>query len=56
MVSAMDTRTQRAILERRIALLRGHIEDVGASEGFQRELDKAEAQLRELPERKDDQP
>jgi hypothetical protein len=44
----MDTNVKRAILERRVELLRGHLETVGGEQpGFKRELEKAEQQLRE---------
>jgi hypothetical protein len=42
----MDNRTKRAILELRIAGLRGHIATVGETPGFARELAKAEAELK----------
>jgi hypothetical protein len=45
----MDTRIRRAILELRLAGLRGHILTVGETPGFARELQKAEAQLQEIP-------
>src|SRR5262249_45744109 len=47
----MDHRIKRAILEWRLAGLRGHIETVGTSPGFERELAKAEAELREAEQR-----
>ena len=45
---AMDVRLKKLMLEFRRELLRGHIENVGTSPGFERELAKAETELREL--------
>jgi hypothetical protein len=50
----MDTRVKRAILERRIAILQGHLallreqEYAGSTAGAERELAKAEAELQTL--------
>lgn len=43
----MDIQIKRIILEHRIAGLRGHLETVGTSPGFERELANAEKELRE---------
>ena len=54
LVSAMDSRSKRQILKHRIELLKGHIEQVGESTpGFERELQKAEAELRDSDEPSD---
>ena len=44
----MNSESKRMVLQQRVALLRGHIETVGSSPGFTRELENAEAALREL--------
>jgi len=50
----MDSRSKRQILKHRIELLKGHIEQVGESTpGFERELQKAEAELRDSDEPSD---
>jgi hypothetical protein len=46
----MEARTKRIILENRLALLRGHFEHVGDSQGFRRELSKAQDELQQLNE------
>jgi hypothetical protein len=53
----MDIRVRRTILERRVAMLQGHLwvraqQDYEAAEPLcEAELDKAEAELRELEQR-----
>lgn len=44
----MNDVRKRQVIERRLQLLRGHIDRVGSSEGFDRELQRTAAQLREL--------
>lgn len=44
----MDIRLRELILTRRIELLREHVERVGATPGFERELAKAETALAAL--------
>lgn len=48
LVTPMQVELKRAILEHRVGLLRGHTENVGPSEGFARELQKAESELAAL--------
>jgi hypothetical protein len=50
----MQTQVKQHILLGRIERLKGHIETVGASPGFQRELERAESELREVEQRKDE--
>ena len=44
----MNAESKRIILQQRVELLRGHIETVGSSPGFERALEQTENELRAL--------